>query len=74
MSQTTTDLPVGTPEVTQTLFRIEEVAQILAMSKSTVRSLTTQGFLPCRRIGRLVRYAQADIDFFVRSRQDFPYR
>lgn len=74
MSQTTTDLPVGTSEVTRTLFRVEEVAQILAMSKSTVRSLTTQGILPCRRIGRLVRYAQADIDFFVRSRQDFPYR
>lgn len=73
MSQTA-ELPIGATEVTRTLFRVEEVAQILAMSKSTVRILTTQGVLPCRRIGRLVRYAQADIDFFVLSRQDFPYR
>jgi excisionase family DNA binding protein len=56
------------------LFRVEEVAEILAMSKSTVRALTARGELPCRRIGRLVRYAKDDIDFFVRSRQDFPYR
>jgi excisionase family DNA binding protein len=56
------------------LFRVEEVAEILAMSKSTVRALTARGELPCRRIGRLVRYAKDDIDFFVSSRQDFPYR
>ena len=56
------------------LYRVEEVADILAMSKSTVRALTARGDLPCRRIGRLVRYSRDDIDFFVSSRQDFPYR
>lgn len=66
---------VGEPRVAvRHLFRVEEVAEILAMSKSTVRALTARGELPCRRIGRLVRYAKDDIDFFVSSRQDFPYR
>ena len=55
------------------LFTAEEVARALSISRSLVRQLTTQGDIPCRRIGRLVRYAQADIDIFVTSREAHGY-
>jgi excisionase family DNA binding protein len=56
------------------LFTAEEVADAIAVSEAMVRQLTTSGDLPCRRIGRLVRYAQADIDYFIHGRQDHTFR
>jgi excisionase family DNA binding protein len=56
------------------LFTAEEVADAIAVSEAMVRQLTCSGDLPCRRIGRLVRYAQADIDYFVSGRQDHTFR
>jgi excisionase family DNA binding protein len=47
------------------LFTAEEVAESLAVSESLVRQLTLTGDIPCRRIGRLVRYTPSDIDAFV---------
>ena len=44
----------------------EEAAAALSVSETLVRQLTLTGELPCRRIGRLVRYAQADIEAFVK--------
>ena len=40
------------------------------LERTLVRQLTTKGEIPCRRIGRLVRYTQADIDAFVDSREN----
>jgi len=51
--------------LSRSLFTAEEVAQALAVSETLVRQLTLAGDIPCRRIGRLVRYAQADVDAFV---------
>lgn len=56
------------------LFTAEEVAESLSISETLVRQLTLDGHLPCRRIGRLVRYAPSDIDAFVASREDHHYR
>ena len=47
------------------LFTAEEVAEALAVSESLVRQLTLSRELPCRRIGRLVRYSRADIEAFI---------
>ena len=47
------------------LFTAEEVAQSLAISDTLVRQLTLAGEIPCRRIGRLVRYAPEDLAAFV---------
>jgi excisionase family DNA binding protein len=47
------------------LFTAEEVAEALAVSKTLVRQLTLTGDIPCRRIGRLVRYTASDIEEFV---------
>ena len=43
------------------LYRVHQVAEILSMSSSMVRNLTSRGVLPCRRIGRMVRYAPEDL-------------
>jgi hypothetical protein len=39
-----------------------------------VRQLTIDGEIPCRRIGRLVRYTPSDVAFFVARREDHGYR
>ena len=43
------------------LFTADEVAEALVISETLVRQLTLEGEIPCRRIGRLVRYTTADI-------------
>ena len=58
--------PQATGQVlSRSLFTAEEVALALAVSETLVRQLTLSGDIPCRRIGRLVRYTQADVDAFV---------
>lgn len=70
MTQTTTDLDPGKGIVPRALFTADEIAKALSISRTLVRQLTTKGEIPCRRIGRLVRYTQADIDAFVDSREN----
>jgi excisionase family DNA binding protein len=64
----------GAPSLARFLFTAEEVAQALAVSTTLVRQLTLSGDLPCRRIGRLVRYTTADIESFVHSFDDRGYQ
>lgn len=56
------------------LYTADEVAQALAISETLVRQLTIDGALPCRRIGRLVRYTQADVEHFVGTKEAHPVR
>ncbi len=56
------------------LFTAHEVAAALAVSTTLVRQLTLSGDLPCRRIGRLVRYTTADVEAFVHSFDEQGYR
>jgi len=56
------------------LFTADEVAEALVISETLVRQLTLEGEIPCRRIGRLVRYTTADIDTFIASREEHRYR
>jgi hypothetical protein len=58
------------PSLERFLFTAEEVARAFAVSTTLVRQLTLSGDLPCRRIGRLVRYTTADIESFVDSFDD----
>lgn len=59
--------------VPRALFTADEVAEALAISKTLVRQLTLEGALPCRRIGRLVRYAWSDVEFFVSTKEEHPF-
>ncbi len=67
-SAVSTDPGKLTVTLPRALFTAEEVAHCLAISPTLVRQLTSAGDLPCRRIGRLVRYTLADINRFVGSR------
>lgn len=58
------------PSLARFLFMAEEFAWALAVSTTLVRQLTLSGDLPCRRIGRFVRYTTADIESFVHSFDD----
>lgn len=74
MSQSTDETaPTIAAVMPRAWFIAEEVATALVVSESLVRQLTLSGDLPCRRVGRLIRYAQSDIDAFVNSRQNHPY-
>ena len=66
VSDTTTPLP-------RLLYTVPEVAQMLALSVRTVNDLLASGDLPCRRIGRSVRFAQADLDCFIARYENLPY-
>lgn len=71
--------PEGIPEpestgLARSLYTALEVARALAISESMVRQLTLQGEIPCRRIGRLVRYSATDISEFVESYDNRGYR
>ena len=42
-----------------------EVAEMLSISLVQIRRFTASGRLPCRRLGRSVRYTHSDIDAFL---------
>lgn len=67
------DLTAAGAGLARSLFTAEEVAGALAISETLVRQLTLAGDIPCRRIGRLVRYAPDDIAAFVRTCDEHGY-
>jgi excisionase family DNA binding protein len=73
MSQTIS-APHASSAMPRSLFTAEEVADAIAVSEAMVRQLTSNGELPCRRIGRLIRYAQSDIDYFIDGRKSHGYK
>lgn len=49
------------------LLRPEEVARLLACSPKTVYAWAASGSIPCVRLGRLIRFAPADVRRFVET-------
>lgn len=49
------------------LYTVYQAATLLQCSVGSIRSWITQGTLPCRRIGRLVRIRRADLEAFVEA-------
>ena len=52
------------------LLTIEQVAAFLSVSPKTVRRLVTGRRLPCIRLGRVLRFQQADLFRFVEARKE----
>ena len=73
MSKSVADLPAEITALPRALFTAVEVATALSVSTTLVRQLTIDGVIPCRRIGRLVRYAQEDIEAFIGARDERAY-
>lgn len=54
---------VETSEISPPRFlTVKEVANYLRISERKLWELTNKGEIPCRRIGRLVRYDRYDLD------------
>jgi excisionase family DNA binding protein len=51
------------------LLTVREAATALAISERTLWELTHRGGLPCVRIGRSVRYVQADLDAWIAAQR-----
>lgn len=47
-----------------------QAAELLAISPRYLWALTASGQIPCVRIGRSVRYSQADLQEFIASRRE----
>ena len=60
--------PVHAQDVPR-LLTLLEVAEYLGVSAKTVRRLLRRG-LPCVRLGRVVRFRQADLLRFVEARKE----
>jgi excisionase family DNA binding protein len=54
------------------LLRPAEVARLLACSSKTVYAWASSGFLPCVRLGRLVRFRALDVKRFVEAHAETP--
>ena len=57
--------PVATTDTH--LLLAAEVAEQLRITEEHVYRLARRGDLPCRRVGRLVRFTKSDIERFVGS-------
>lgn len=62
------------PLLDRVLFTAQEVAESMSISTSMVRQLTVCGDLPCRRIGRLVRYTRDDVQTYIDGLDERGYR
>lgn len=51
----------------QPLLTAEEVATLLSVSRKSVYKWTEVGLLPCIRLGRAVRFDQADVEAFLQQ-------
>ena len=51
------------------LLKLDEVAELLAVSPRTVRRLAGRG-LPAVRVGRILRFFRQDVERFVAGRRD----
>lgn len=65
--------PVGNPvdQATDLIFTAQEVADMLKISRATVRLATVNGDLPHRQFGdsvRSIRYTRDDISSFIEAR------
>jgi len=60
----------GRPSERFRLMTLLEVAQYLAVSPKTVRRLVGRGKLSCVRVGRVLRFQQADLFRFVEARRE----
>lgn len=52
-------------ETSKLLYDVKEAASILGLPVSKVRRLAKTGTLGCRRIGKYLRFSEADLRAFV---------
>ena len=57
-------------DIARLAFTAKEAAALIGVSYNTIRRATEEGLLPCRRLGRLVRYTREDLQVYLDSHRE----
>ena len=52
----------------ETFLDVGQVAKMLGLSIATIRKWVLTGFIPCKKIGRAVRFSASEIESWARSK------
>jgi excisionase family DNA binding protein len=52
----------------ETFLDVGQVAQMLGLSSATIRKWVLTGFIPCKKIGRAVRFSASEIQGWAESK------
>jgi len=52
----------------ETFLDVSQVAQMLGLSIATIRKWVLTGFIPCKKIGRAVRFSASEIESWAKSK------
>jgi excisionase family DNA binding protein len=52
----------------ETFLDVGQVAEILGLSSATIRKWVLTGFIPCKKIGRAVRFSALEIQGWVEGK------
>jgi len=52
----------------ETFLDVGQVAKMLGLSIATIRKWVLTGFIPCKKIGRAVRFSAPEIESWARSK------
>jgi excisionase family DNA binding protein len=57
-----------------TFLDADQVAVMLGLSTATIRKWVLTGYIPCKKIGRAVRFSASEIEGWVRSKSKEPVK
>jgi excisionase family DNA binding protein len=52
----------------ETFLDVGQVAQMLGLSSATIRKWVLTGFIPCKKIGRAVRFSASEIQCWAKGK------
>jgi excisionase family DNA binding protein len=58
----------------ETLLNVEQVAQMLGLSVSTIRKWVLIRYIPYRKIGKAVRFSASEIQGWIKKRSVVPLK
>ena len=61
-------------DMVETFLDVGQVAQMLGLSSATIRKWVLTGFIPCKKIGRAVRFSASEIQDWTNGKSKGPAR
>ncbi|MDR2717401.1 MAG: helix-turn-helix domain-containing protein [Treponema sp.] len=58
----------------ETFLDVGQVAEMLGLSSATIRKWVLTGFIPCKKIGRAVRFSALEIQGWVEGKSKEPVK
>ena len=56
----------------ETFLNVGQVAEMLGLSSATIRKWVLTGFIPCKKIGRAVRFSASEIQDWAKGKSKGP--